>query len=188
MSDKVSAHIGAKLRDLRIAHGLTTSDIAIAARTVGFRWDSSVYKRIETGVRSLQLREFAALPVILATAGVSVGIYGPFLEGALRDLGISGPFHFSPSLDLLELCDVPFASDATRKMAVTLRSIQPNITAADVDRLARDLWGESLEERRDRMTPEADTVRSRQAHRGHVTRELTLELAAELGRRRAVTS
>jgi transcriptional regulator with XRE-family HTH domain len=68
--------------------------------------------------------------------------------------------------------------EAERKMGYTLK-----VPAVEVALAAQHLWGRSLTEHRDRLVDDAETGReSRRALRGHVTRQLRQQLAAELGK------
>ena len=152
--------VGNRMRELRIAANLTQAQVSRRAAAAGIAWPQSSVATIEAGRRSLTAYEWLALPAIYRCS--------PAVFESLRPSGPTDP------------AAVRFECDA--KAAATLGVGIPWVVEHSVR-----LWGRSLAEERDARSIKRiqhlgvpDRSRGAQSARGHVTRVLVAELAAQL--------
>lgn len=197
----LSQVIGSSLKRIRDARGWTQEELAKWARiTGGLRWSQSTVAVAEAGDRSFSFEEVLALSVVLAepvdellkggdriddATVVEIGAWSPSVE-TIRKLvrSVEGVLDLEWRSGTTGGLVLERVGQAERKAARKL-GCSVEATAAAAARL----WGESLGNRRDRLVRErlggpeqivTAPLRTVQALRGHVTRELLEELAAEL--------
>lgn len=188
--DGLAVVLGANVKRLRVAAGLTMEDAALAARAVdGGAWTAPRWADLEGGRRSLTLATMlTAHEVVAAPAGlpltalfadlpgepvrVATGAGSRELSGirAVLSGSVTDPTRQGPA-DAVEQAPADSARAATRAAARRL-----GITPAQVTRAAHERWGRPFAE----VVDDAAGGRTGQA-RGHVTRRLADELADHLG-------
>jgi DNA-binding XRE family transcriptional regulator len=203
----LAALIGRRLKELREAAGLRQDDVAGLARRVGWEWTAATVAAIETGRREVSLAEFLSLPYIGrmfpadrqqprsladfvgdAPLGELVGVLlSPDILTSRGEV-----FHLLQGRESTEQSLYSRGAserrikarqdthlDAERKAARRL-----GVSTESVVRVSRRLWGRTLTEERDERVARAGAAGAKkstaQALRGHVTRELSSELAAAL--------
>jgi transcriptional regulator with XRE-family HTH domain len=171
--------VGENLKRLRAQWHQTQDELADWLQGRGLPWSRSQVAAIETGKReSLDLVTAAVLAAaleaplgdLLAGDGYVRHADGAVSRRWLRD-ALAGE-----RVEVAELAPkAAFTVDAA--IASSLR-VHPE----DIARAAGPLWNRSAIEERDRRVAELGelTDRQRQAHRGHVTRQLTKEIKAYL--------
>ncbi len=168
----LSREVGALLRAYREARGLRQDEVARAAREGELGWTRATVAAIETGKRELSLSEFFALRGSPLQAGELDGERG-LLWYASQDR----PIRRGKLAERL---------DAETKAAAKL-GVEPSAIVA----ASYHLWGRTLTEERDRVVKaresfdemakarygaETPPTRTLQAHRGHVTRRLVVQI------------
>jgi hypothetical protein len=203
--------IGAELRRRReAAQGVTQEAVAAQAQAYGLAWTQATLAAIELGRRQLSVGEFAMLPLILNSAGLTggraLGLW-ELLPDTDEDIDLTGAGEVGVPVRIVRGLFQPPAQAAAPSPAVPKRrrpgigeaerkaARQFSVTPATIMRAARTLWGMTLTQRRDllvskrtdpmlRLDPaEARTPgwsRRLQAIRGHVTRELLEQLRPRL--------
>jgi len=203
----LQATIGERLRQVRQDRSFRQEDIAAGARRIGLRWNRATVALVENGVRALSIGEFLALPVLYNMMVLNSASFPIKRWSALVDfLPEEGDLEISKSCILpastlqnvakgddhailTSTLSVPRGADeeifdealgdAEEKAARRLK-----VSAVDVAKAARELWGESLTEKRDREVAaklgDVSSPRTLQAVRGHVTRALTNVLSSRL--------
>jgi len=201
------AAIGERLCQLRQQRGVRQEDVAAGARKIGLRWNRATVALIENGLRKLSLGEFLALPYIFIVNDEVIrgSSWQPqkrpdladflpskgWLEVArgctlpaplLRDVvtanveSILIPTSISAPCEAGEgFLESEALGDAEEKAGRRLK-----VSAVEVAKAARGLWGHSLTAERDRRVAEnveKSSPRTLQALRGHVSRTLTAEIA-----------
>ncbi len=181
--------LGQRVKEVRKGLGWSQADVADLARDQGFRWSQPTIAQIEKGARSLSGVELIVLAFVLeaTVAELTAGIELPEdpWEPALRGLkeGVkkwkqllkkAGFTNGLVTIKVLKAIEIASGREAERAAARKL-GIDSKLLAAGAFRL----WGHGLtEERNDRVAKRAGStsVKSRQALRGHVTRDLLKEL------------
>ena len=163
--------VGDRMREWRRGAGLRQDDVARAAREVGLSWLRDTVAAIERGSRMVRVDEFLML---------SLFINGPFaVRLDARDEGVQGFLDEVTRGTTYVERSLYGLGDADRKAARRL-----GVPLIEVAIFSKDLWGRPLSAERDARVVgrlgEFPSKRSLQAHRGHVTRELSGELGAHL--------
>lgn len=194
----VSVAIGQAVRRRRLEAGLSQDEMAQQIRGTGLRWSSSVVAALENGRKKVDIGEAVllarALDVSVADLIESDRIElapGAITTGAVLRDALSG---MVPAAEAerqraagrrAALVDAMAIQDSVVTLARRLR-IPPEVVASG----AVDLWDRGfLAERESRMAErgappfspqDREQVATRQAIRGHVTREMYDELAEHL--------
>ena len=182
----LSKGLARQLRAVRVQQRLPQGDVADRARGLGLEWDRDTVAKIETGHRELKLVEFLLLPLILACPLADL-----FPPGGLVPLTPSVALTTDQLTRLLRGDLIPV--DLSRVVKGAKRLIQRDalreaerkaakrlgLDPIELSTLAHKRWGMGLTEKRDQLLTEearAGDLRSRQALRGWVTRQLDKEL------------
>src|SRR5690606_18999895 len=143
--------LGARLRSLRQAHGLTREEVAKRFADHGIVAYRATIGQIEQGCRRVSAYELTA--------------FARLFETSLQEI-VSG---------LPTPCAIAALSEAATETAARRLEAAPR----EVDAAARRLWGRSLVAEREARLGEGGRSRADQARRGHITRRLISELRAE---------
>ncbi|SEP02784.1 hypothetical protein [Trujillonella endophytica] len=184
--DELERLIAERMRAALEADGERYETFAGRMTVLGFRWTANRVAQVVTGRGALSLLEIAGVCAALGRplehlvdgpgdvglpAGTAIEIDG--VRRALLE-GDPNPWH---SQRVNQIADAlpPWGqhSEATIKAAKRL-----NVSPADVEAAAAELWGHTFAEERDqRATPRAgETKRQLQTRRGHAARALLAEL------------
>ncbi|MDT3441297.1 helix-turn-helix domain-containing protein [Pseudofrankia sp. BMG5.37] len=195
--------VGENLRRIREERRLTQHEAALRCQTAGLPWTRVRVAAVERGARESvdlgTLRVLAdAFDVELAEffAGAGDVILSPRaqqtragLRAALR--GVSTTSEIGASDRVLSVLDdeTPIVRLRSHRRVVSVDADQAlaerlSVELADVLRAADGLWGHSLTEERDRRVAALGDLEpgERQAHRGHITRELARDVEDRLGK------
>jgi transcriptional regulator with XRE-family HTH domain len=186
---KLEQAIRDRMRKLRIEHGWTQEDLAGRMQVWGFEWTHDTVKNLEVGTRRLSIEEFFGTVRLFGGEGeffgadagalelsplwaVEVGGLGEIVAGNLTPQEVFGEA-------VLTASGITESQLAEKKAAAALGISIPGLKKA-----ARRAWGKSLtKERERRLDQQEDSAvlspRTRQARRGHVTRELLKELRGQ---------
>ena len=173
-----AARIGLRIRAAREAASKTQEDVALYMRSRGFQsWSRSSVAALEQGRRDLVVSELLAMPWVMAHLGAPCSLQELLDETVEADTPNNITFTGSEvSLTTTVHVDTGF-TETDRKVAKRLK-LAPYLVVAG----SRRLWsGRRLAEERDRRLAEVEgaenlSPRSRQAKRGHITRQLVAEL------------
>lgn len=207
--ESVAAVVGQNLRRLRQEARLTQYEIANLLSQAGVPMQRSKVAAIEAGTRpNMTLADVLALAIVLdvglaellggegtvrlaGSLAVSRQALSGFLRGEVHPVLEAVPVTDSvtgtpPDLEQVHLARRRLGisrlggTDADQALAKRL-----GVPHELVTRMAFMLWGHSLTDERDLRVDRLGDVgpRERQAHRGHITRELADEVEAELQRR-----
>jgi transcriptional regulator with XRE-family HTH domain len=202
----LAAVVGENLGRIRRDHGLTQQQVAYLAGLLGHDLSRSRLAAMEGGKRQLEAVDLVLLSIIFnlevaeflagsdivrvsSTSEIGLGVLREIVQGrhVRPDLALLAPP--DRGRELLEIAKVvaraqeslhPGAIDADVELARRL-----NVPLRAVTDAAYALWDRPLTEERNARTPEAvdGTTESRNVKRGHITRELQVQLVAELDRR-----
>lgn len=184
--------VGDNIRRLRIVRGLTQHELCQVWRRVGLTWARSKLAALESGTRP----RIDAGELVLMAIGLEVQLSALFVgdesdlvaldshlryrvpRGQLRGLftGETKAIEYDLATEQVGPADV----DLARRLGV-----EPRVVAMAA---AAIFDGRNLTEERDRRVRRIGelTAAQRQAHRGHVTRELAREIEAELKSNRSI--
>jgi hypothetical protein len=206
----LAAGIGQALKHFRETRSLRQDDVARAARRAGLQWTRSVVVALEAGRRDLTIDEFPRLTMLLEHLGVARGnaMVSLVNRGAYAELKVASILEGGLELP----SETPAPVERARRIwrAVAPRALWLDVEAAhqaaggDLEQkigrrlrldplavalVARQTWGSSLTDERDRrvgeQAPPGMPPRALQALRGHVTRALLQELTPGLTEARA---
>lgn len=181
-----AAWIGLRIQEARETKGLTQEEVAVIVRMQGFTtWSRSSIAALETGRRDLSVSELLVMPWVMAALGQPCSLeelLDADVSLRLNDDVTVLPHRVSQVIRKPEPRTDGFAfTDAERRLAWKLE-VWPAIIVGQ----SRKLWdGRRLAEERDRRLAQVEgsdelDKNSRQAKRGHITRELIAELEASL--------
>jgi transcriptional regulator with XRE-family HTH domain len=187
----VGALVGENVRRLREDRGWTRAELATRLRAIGLRWTHHQVTAIELGRREgIELSELVLLLDVFEVParallcsphpGVTTEVQltpdaAMFCEDIVGMLGRARFRRVDVHLSI-EAGDTWLGLRADERLAERL-GVGVGVVIAAAERL----WGHSLTEERDRREADlgADTG-DRRARRGHITRELSAELAREI--------
>ncbi len=191
--EPLSAVVGRNVRSLREGTGRTQDLFARELRSVGLPWTRRMLAKAENGEREITLQQI----VLLAYA---LGVPLPALLTGPGRIALTS--HASISARGLELMvrgersrgsdlDTPMKRDPSTAMEGLIAWEDAEVRAADrlsttpleIRMSSARLWGRPFTAERDRRVEalrSEPSPRTRQALRGHVTRELLEELAAAI--------
>ena len=193
--DELDGVISRNIRELLHQRGMRQSELAALMSAAGLQWTPNRVAQVVTGRRPVTLLELAVL-----CGGVFEVPLAQLLAGSDE---ISLPRGDTLSLDVLRmgLADgegLAGQVQASKRLRdayaeheeATLKAARRlGVPREELDALARAAWGRSLPSERDRrllsVKEPADSPRTIQARRGHITRSLLDELQAhkQAGRR-----
>jgi transcriptional regulator with XRE-family HTH domain len=204
--------IGEQLRQLREARGVRQEDVAAGARRIGLRWNRPTVALVENGFRQLSIGELLAMPVIymvimkkelgspswepkkMLTLGdllpakgwAEIGRGCTLPASMLQDVanGNLEVTSFPPDFLVSRESDEDVLEDDALGDAEGKAARRLKVSTVEVAKAAREIWGHSLTEERDRRVVEkregVSSPRTLQALRGHVSRALTEVLSTVL--------
>jgi transcriptional regulator with XRE-family HTH domain len=213
-NEPVARAFGQAIRNIREASGARQDDVARAARAAGLSWTAASVAALETGRRSLAIDEVARLPLMLRRLGLALGWEDAAItitasptrvavtvagENFNHETGVNRlvgsarvTSHATGKLTVAETGSTQggdHQSEAVLDEGGVLEQRIARRFKVDVRRVvaaARQRWGRSISEERDRRTegaPAGASKRALQTLRGHVTRELLAELRPDLSTR-----
>ncbi|MEX0755008.1 MAG: helix-turn-helix transcriptional regulator [Actinomycetota bacterium] len=196
--------IGARVKHVREARGLSQEELAERLRVEGLPWSRSVIAALESGRRELAVGDLVLLTVALTERGraepellpldgtveiaqaknfpaerVRAALAGTLTAWLLHPQDARGQGHLEPDPTRSERQWRERLEEPTRHVARKLDS-HPLV----ISRTAHELWGRGFMAERDARVssdPRSDDPRVRRALRGHTSRALARELAERLG-------
>jgi transcriptional regulator with XRE-family HTH domain len=207
-----------RLRALRKEREWTREDVAALARSHGLEWTHDTVKNVEAGSREVSTEELLVVllmfggmsaeeyfgegsPSLALSASLAVEpaalaqiIAGTFRQDALVTPRTVAAYASIPSVATMTFTGQTVVVKTTIPLADQKAACVLCVSVDELQAAATRSWGHSLAAERDqrleeRLGERQVSPRSRQALRGHITRELLAELrqAGVLARRRART-
>jgi hypothetical protein len=198
--------VGEQVRRLREDASARQEDVAAGARRIGLAWNRATVALVEGGFRQLSAGELLILPLIykvmitkvlntpssnrewpkladfLPESGLCEVARGCTLPASLLRNVATGKSIFLPTnISVPREADEDTLEEEALGDAEAKAARRFKVSAVEIARMARQLWGRSLTAERDRRLREkigqVSSRRTLQALRGHVGRTLVAEIA-----------
>jgi transcriptional regulator with XRE-family HTH domain len=184
---EASRAIGALIRERRERHAISGELIAEKMSEHGFDWHQPTVSRTERGERPLTIEEMIAIADVLTSLGARttpkelLDAGGRAMPLATAEANVERWARANPKSQVPSLV----GPAAERRMALALTDrLGRVVSVEDVRRASRRIFGRTLAEEREARLSEGSQEGSAAVRRGHVSRQLLVELLRELNRRR----